>query len=83
MADYYKILGVSHNATLSEIRRAYRKKVKELHPDKTGTSETSEEFSKVILRRSNCSVLVFSRGNPHAKHMKTAEPTDNELQASA
>ncbi|MBP5401725.1 MAG: J domain-containing protein [Treponema sp.] len=48
MEDYYKILGVSQNATLSEIRRAYRKKVKELHPDKTGTHKTSEEFTKVV-----------------------------------
>ncbi|MBP5587561.1 MAG: DnaJ domain-containing protein [Treponema sp.] len=48
MADYYKILGVSRNATLSEIRRAYRSRVKELHPDKSGTSETSEEFAKVV-----------------------------------
>jgi len=48
MEDYYKILGVSHNSTLSEIRRAYRKKVKELHPDKSGTHKTSEEFTRVV-----------------------------------
>lgn len=48
MEDFYKILGVPQNATLSEIRRAYRRKVKELHPDKSGTSQTSEEFAKVV-----------------------------------
>lgn len=31
--DPYKVLGVSHDATKDEIKRAYRRKAKEYHPD--------------------------------------------------
>lgn len=48
MIDYYKVLGVRQNATLAEIKRAYREKVKNLHPDVTGTHESSAEFDSVV-----------------------------------
>lgn len=48
MKDFYKILGVRPNATLAEIKRAYREKAKLLHPDLTGDSSSQNAFNEVV-----------------------------------
>ncbi|HXF42954.1 MAG TPA: J domain-containing protein [Pyrinomonadaceae bacterium] len=48
MANYYDILKVSRKASRSEIRSAYRRLARKLHPDRNnGSEESTLEFAKI------------------------------------
>jgi len=48
LENYYKLLGVKPGASASEIKKAFRKKAKQIHPDTAGDSGSNEAMQKLL-----------------------------------
>lgn len=47
MSNHYQTLGLSKDASAEEIKKAYRKKARQLHPDVNPSEDAAEEFKRV------------------------------------
>jgi len=45
--DFYKLLGITRKATQKEIKKAYRSKSLEFHPDKNKNEGAAEKFAEI------------------------------------
>ena len=68
--DLYAILGVKRTASNDEIRRAYRKLAKDLHPDQNKNDKKSEEQFKKV------SAAFAVLGNPEKRKRYDAGEID-------
>lgn len=84
--DYYKILGISKDASAEEIKKAYRQKMRENHPDKVkqqmkkeGQKELSDEDIETRVAEINNAYEILSDEEKRANYDRHGEdPNDPE-----
>jgi len=69
--DYYSILGIRQGASDDEIRRAYRKKALQYHPDRNQSPEAQEMFIRVN------EAYEYLTSHPHGRNISEEEVRRN------
>lgn len=72
--DYYRILGLKQGASDEDIRRAYRRKAMEYHPDRNDSPQAHELFIRVT------EAYEYLTSHPHGRNI-TEEETLRNYQA--
>ena len=84
MINYYKILGVSENATQTDIKKEFRKKSLKHHPDRGGDAEKFKEINEayeILKDGENKEEYDFKRNNPMFNRKKRGIPPGFIMQA--
>ncbi|MDP6130018.1 MAG: molecular chaperone DnaJ [Dehalococcoidia bacterium] len=61
--DYYEVLGVPKSGSEEDIRKAFRKKAMEFHPDRNKSPDAEDKFKEI-----NEAYQVLSNGNKRAQY---------------
>ena len=64
-ADFYELLGVSRTADADTLKKAYRRKARELHPDANPDKPEAEEQFKLVTHAMHVNELPFINGGKH------------------
>lgn len=76
MRDLYEILGVSRDATEDDLKRAYRRKAREFHPDQGGDEESFKELTAAyeVLRNPQARANYDRYGDPRGPTGFSGDP---------
>ncbi|MBI2729482.1 MAG: J domain-containing protein [Sphingobacteriales bacterium] len=77
MKDYYSVLGVKNDASLEEIKKAYRKLSMVFHPDKTNGDEFYTERFKDIQEAYE-TLTDYEKRLQYDNRRKTKESTSKQ-----
>jgi curved DNA-binding protein CbpA len=69
--DYYTVLGARQGASDDEIRKAYRRKAMEYHPDRNHSEEAQEMFIRVT------EAYEYLTSHPHGRNITREEVRKN------
>ncbi|KAL6877247.1 TPR-like protein [Trichoderma longibrachiatum] len=76
--DYYKVLGVAHDADEKQIKSAYRKASKQYHPDKAIKQGVTKEEAEKKMAAINEAYEVLSDPELRARFDRGDDPNSNE-----
>lgn len=74
--DYYNILGVTENATVTEIQKSFRELAKKYHPDKNNSPDAPAKFRelfeayKILKNEDSRRFFNFKRSNYYKTKVK-------------